>query len=569
MKGQSLGSLSLRSHVLAGLPIVNQFLEKLGIDRLLGTVHPTMDLRSNVSDGQALGVLLRNIILRDRKPLYSHYEWAKRILPELLGLGSPDAKGLNDDRIGRALEHLYDADRATRLTEIFRKTVKGFNIDLQQLNNDSTTLTLSGEYRAADGKVVRGKHSVEITYGHNKDHRPDLKQLLFILTVSADGAVPVHCQVMDGNVADVDTHIETWNMLRELSGRTDFTYVADCKLCSRKSLEHITKQNGRFITVLPRNRREDKWFRTFVQVNEPTWEVAVNRPHPRRRSGSADVWKVTEAPIPSKEGYRIIWVWNSLMAAEDADARQARIEKAWIAVEQLKTRLEGKRCRIKTRERVDLEIEKVLKESGARRWVHIEVKLLEQAQFRQANKGRPGPNTKYRKITREKFSVDIVVDNDLVQSDARSDGMFPLITNCKDLKPSEILAAYKSQPRLEKRFEQLKTVQDLAPVWLKNVTRIEALMFLYYIALLVHALIERELRKAMADAGIEMLPLYPEERLCRAPCTDRILELFDELQRHEIHGPRGKLQTVHPTLTPLQKQVLRLLAVPESAFSCP
>jgi transposase len=352
-----------------------------------------------------------------------------------------------------------------------------------------------------------------------------------------------------------------------LSGRADFTYVADCKLCSRKSLEHIAKQNGRFITVLPRNRREDKWFRKFVQVSEPPWEVAVNRPHPRRRSGSPDVWKVTEAQLPSKEGYRIIWVWNSLMAAEDADSRQARIEKAWISVEQLKTRLEGKRCRIRTRERVDVEIERILKESGARRWVRIEVKRMEQAQYRQANKGRPGPNTKYRKITREKFSVGILVDNELVQSDARSDGMFPLITNCMDLKPSEILAAYKSQPQLEKRFEQLKTVQDLAPVWLKNVTRIEALMFLYYIALLVHALIERQLRKAMADNGIEMLPLYPEERLCRAPCTDRILELFDELQRHEIHGPKGKLQTVNPTLTPLQKQVLRLLAVPESAFS--
>ncbi len=567
MEGQSPDSLSLKSHIVAGLPIVNHFLDKLGIDHLLATVHPTMDMRSNVSDGQALGVLLRNIILRDRKPLYSHYEWAKRILPELLGLGAPDADGLNDDRIGRALEHLFDADRATLLTETFRRTVKGFAINLRQFNNDSTTLTLSGEYHAADGKVVRGKHSVEITYGHNKDHRPDLKQLLFILTVSADGAVPVHCRVMDGNVADVDTHIETWNMLRELSGRPDFTYVADCKLCSRKSLEYIDKQQGRFVTVLPRNRREDKWFRTFVKISEPPWEVAVSRPHPRRRSGSPDVWKVTEAQLPSKEGYRIIWVWNSLMAAEDADSRQARIEKAWVAVEQLKTRLEGKRCRIRTRERVDQEIERILKESGARRWVRIEVKRMEQAQFRQANKGRPGPNTKYRKITREKFSVGLLVDNDLVQSDAKSDGMFPLITNCRDLKPSEILAAYKSQPQLEKRFEQLKTVQDLAPVWLKNVTRIEALTFLYYIALLVHALIERELRKAMADNGIEMLPLYPEERFCRAPCTDRILELFEELQRHEIHGPKGKLQTVHPTLNPLQKQVLRLLSVPAAAFS--
>ena len=104
MEGQSPDSLSLKSQVVAGLPIINHFLNKLGIDHLLSAVHPTMDMRSNVSDGQALGVLLRNIILRDRKPLYSHYEWAKRILPELIGLGSPDANGLNDDRIGRALE---------------------------------------------------------------------------------------------------------------------------------------------------------------------------------------------------------------------------------------------------------------------------------------------------------------------------------------------------------------------------------------------------------------------------------------------------------------------------------
>src|SRR5208283_5000205 len=109
-----------------------------------------------VTDGQALGVLLRNIILRDRKPLYSHHEWSQRILPSLLRLNEGIGDALNDDRVGRALEHLFDADRATLQTEIVRGAVKRYHIDLRQLNNDSTTVTMSGEYHAADGRIVRG-----------------------------------------------------------------------------------------------------------------------------------------------------------------------------------------------------------------------------------------------------------------------------------------------------------------------------------------------------------------------------------------------------------------------------
>ena len=66
-------------------------------------------------------------------------------------------------------------------------------VDLEQLHNDSTTVTFSGEYRGATTQTLRrGKQTLAITHGHNKDHRPELKQLLFILTISADGAVPVH-----------------------------------------------------------------------------------------------------------------------------------------------------------------------------------------------------------------------------------------------------------------------------------------------------------------------------------------------------------------------------------------
>ena len=76
---------------------------------------------------------------------------------------------------------------------------------------------------------------------------------------------------------------------------------------------------------------------------------------------------------------------------------------------------------------------------------------------------------------------------------------------------------------IEKRFEQIKTVHEIAPVFLKNEGRIEALFTPYFLALLVQALIERELRLAMKRENIADLPLYPEQRLCAHPTTEQIL----------------------------------------------
>ena len=194
-----------------------------------------------------------------------------------------EAALLNDDRVGRALDRLLDADRSALLTELVLTAVREFRIALDQLHNDSTTLTPTETYRSADGREVRGQPTGEFTYGHNKDHRPDLQQLQLVLTISKDGAVPVHYSALAGNTSDATTHIATWEMM-----------IAD----------------------------------------------------------------------------------------------------------------------------------------------------------------------------------------------GRSDGMFPLITNCRDLSAAAILAAGKFQPCPEKRHEQLKAVQDLAPVWVKNVSRIEALLFRYFIALL-------------------------------------------------------------------------------------
>jgi hypothetical protein len=117
-------------------------------------------------------------------------EWAAPFDPLLLGLDAEEVALFNDDRVGRALDQLFDADRASLLTRLMLGVIGEFGVDCSQLHNDSTSLTLSGAYRSADGYQRAGKPTPAAAHGHNKDHRPDLKQLLWILTVSADGAVP-------------------------------------------------------------------------------------------------------------------------------------------------------------------------------------------------------------------------------------------------------------------------------------------------------------------------------------------------------------------------------------------
>ena len=82
----------------------------------------------------------------------------------------------------------------------------------------------------------------------------------------------------------------------------------------------------------------------------------------------------------------------------------------------------------------------------------------------------------------------------------------------------------------------------------------------------MQTLLERELRQAMKRAQIESLPLYPEGRGCRRPTTRKILDLFDGVQRHELTLPGREPEVMVTELSPLQKQVLRLLGISEKSY---
>jgi transposase len=564
------GPFELTSSVLGGLPVVNHFWDRLRLGELLGSHLPAGDARLKLAPATAVRLVVTNLLI-GREPLYGLGEWAARFAPGLLGLGAGlgagQAGAVNDDRVGRALERLFDADRASLLTTLVLRAVREFGIDTSECHNDSTSISVSGVYRDATGAPRGGKPTPVITHGHSKDHRPDLKQLVWILTVAADGAVPLAYRLADGNTTDDPTHIPTWDGLVALLGRTDFLYVADSKLCSREAMVHIAARGGRFVTVLPHTRSEDKAFRAWIQTHVPDWAEATRRPGPRL--GEPDqVYSTCPAPAPSAEGYRIIWVHSTAKAARDAATRSARVEAGITALQELAGRLAGPRCRLRDRVAVEQAATAALTQAHAERWVTATVTDTVHTSYRQERRGRPGPNTRYREITTTRHTVahDIAIDR--IAYDAASDGCFPLITNDRTLTDAQVLAAYRYQPHLERRHHLLKGVQDAAPVLLKNPARIEALFCCQFLALLLAALIEREIRAGMRRAATTKIPLYPEFRGCAAPSAERVLEIFANIGRHRLLNQHGQLvQTFEPELTPQQTQVLDLLAIPTTSYT--
>ena len=561
-------SFKLVTERLGPLPVVNHFLERMGLGEILERHVPTQDRRVRLPYASGLGILLRSILV-EREPIYRQQETVRTFAARMYGLDSGAVDQVGDDRIGRALDQLFDADRAALLTEVVIAVGKRFDVGFAQLHNDSTTIRFTGQYRGAKGRRVRGKRAAWITYGYSKDHRPDLKQLLFSLTMSADGGVPVQFRCSDGNTNDSSTHIETWEALRAVAGRADFLYVADSKLCSRENMDYIDRRGGRFVTVLPRSRLEDAEFRKRIQTHEPEWEKVWDRPNPRRKGGPRDRWHVCRAHLPSREAWPVTWVFSSLLALRQEQTRREQIAAAEEELSDLRQRLANPKTRLRKAAEVDRKVEQILERHRASRYLRVRRVRHEEHRFRQMRSGRPGPDTPYRKITRRRWDLQWSLQQETIEYDRKSDGMYPLLSNDRSLSSADVLQAHKGQPTIEKRFEQTKTVHEIAPVFLKNEDRIEALFTLYFLGLLIQALIERELRRAMKKRKIAELPLYPEERQCRRPTTEQVMRLFSLTERH-ILSRRGKVvQLFQPELTELQKQVLDLLGVPERTFRPP
>ena len=555
---------TLRSYSLGALPILDHLLKRMKLEEFLQGYLPKERRGCRITAARGLTVLVKNFLLA-REPIYGLGEWAAACAPDALGLSPEQLLLLNDDRAGRWMTGLFRSDRPSLLLALMGHVAREFTLGLDELHNDSTTVTFSGAYTDAAKEQRRGvQKTLMITWGHNKDHRPDLKQLLYILTITSDGGVPVHFRAANGNVTDDTTHRDTWNLLCQLAGRKDFLYVADCKLATIENMNHIAKEHGRFVSVLPRTRSEDGTFRERVRQAKIVWQDLWNKTD--EEGQILDQFSVCNTPEVTPEGYRLWWFHSTCKAERDLTVRDRKLKRAEQELRRWQEKLRSPRSRHREPAKVQEAVDEILNECDVKGLVQVRIEQCPKDTYRQEGRGRPGKDTVYVKQTSLRLDLHYAVDADAVGRECLTDGIFPLVTNDLKLSALEVLQAYKRQPQIERRFEQLKTDFSLAPVFLKDVGRIEAFLCVYFFALLVESLLEREIRLAMEREGIESLPLYPEGRDCRRPTTRRLLDLFAPIQRHILIHRRDESVAMLTDLAPLHRTVLRLLGLSTTIY---
>ena len=543
MTSLQVQSLTLSTKRQGALPLVGGFLQALKLPELLAQqIHPPRSV-------EALDLLLKSLLLKPNA-LYRIEAWAQSHDPALLA-----TEHMGDDALGRALDRLFECDRASLMTAIVLQAVRAFAIQTDQIHNDSTSLKFCGAYRHQDPKAVH------LCPGFSKDHRPDLKQLVYCLSVSADGAVPVHFKAYAGNQSDDPTHLESWHCLCGLLGRRDFLYVADCKLCNGPTLLTLDKEGGSFITVLPRNRTEVADFAQQAAACQVRWEPLWSRPSGRKYHRQ-EVFELATGLSQMHEGFRIYWYRSSEKSLQDAQDRQERL----AAAQQRLDRLNERRGRgPKTEAALGRAAENALAHHRVKDLLHYQITLQQEVRFVQTSRGRPSEQSAYRRILKRVPLLSISQDQAALAAAKTMDGVFPLVTNTT-LPALEVLKKYKYQPRLEKRHFLGKSVLEIAPVFLKKNTRIKALLFLCFMGQLVAALMERTLRQNMVRRRIKAIPILPEARDSKTPSFAQILDTFAGRAKHGLYENAQLIKVFVDPLTDIQKTVLELLEIDAAVY---
>lgn len=506
---------------LGSLWVVQQYLRRLGVQETIDAVCPVED-HAKLTHGQVISALVGNR-LNSPAPLYHVEEWAETYAAEEV-FGTPAAL-LNDDRIRRALDAIYP-HLETLKGSIGWRAIDEFGIDTAVWHWDFTSLSFHGAYEEQDSD------GPQVTYGHSKARRPDLKQVMVGFGVTGDGAIPLHHTTVKGSTAEVSQVVTGFQKLKELARRDDLLMVGDTKLISQPNIISACRAGVQFCAPAPASNTFREVFLSIPAVEFQPLAYSSEREErkvPEDRSsflGAERPWIVIDPKTKEAFPVRCIYVRSSEEQAACRTNRARQMERAEGLLRKVEGNL-GTRW-YDTPQKVSDALKKGLQKLRMEKFHTIQVGGID---------GEP--------------TLEWKRNEEAIAAAEALDGFYVLVTNLPADKydPSQVLQLYKRQYRVERRFGDFKGPLTVSPVFLKDNRRIAALVFVVYLALLIFCLLEREARRALEDP--ERARWTPQKPSTRRRPT------------HTLHDPAesGKIRwrVGGPAERPTGNNLLRML----------
>jgi len=434
----------LDARPLGGAWTLDRLWERLGVGAAIRRVAAGRRL-----DGEAVErVVFALVAQRALKPgsKLAATDWvAKRVAIEGL-------TGFTDDQAYRAMDFLLEALEEIA-GEIFGSVAHLLNLDLDIIFVDTTSTywEIDGADELADLQdtvdddgisrpVEQGKRS----FGHSKDHRTDLPQVVIAMAVTRDG-VPVRCWTFPGDTADtsiirtVKDDLAGWNLHR-------MVWVADRGFASAANRAYLTRGGGHYIHA-------EKLRNTNSEA-----AAALARPGRYRTvAGNLRVKEVAVAPGGNGDGdqgaraQRFVVCHNP----EQADRDEAVRGRLVAHLEQLMT--------------------------GSDSWTD-----RRRDEFVGSLKSKPG----LRRYLRRTHTGLLRVDAAAIKREQHLDGKWLLRTSDSTLTPDDLAAAYKTLLQVERGWRDMKGALGLRPVFHYREDRVRAHVQLCWLALLLMRVIE-------------------------------------------------------------------------------
>jgi transposase len=322
----------------------------------------------------------------------------------------------------RCLKDLIEEELFERRRDLFTE------VDLVFF--DTTSLYFEGRGGESIGKR-----------GHNKDHRPDLYQMVVGMALDVEGR-PICCEMWPGNTADVKTLIPVVKRMRERFRLREITVVADRGMVSQATLEAFEKSDPPVRYIVGVRMRRQKEVNTSVLGSRARWFESVPE-----RSNAKD-----PAPLKVKE----VWVK----------------ERRYI---------------------VCLNEEERRKDAHDREAIVAHLK----EQLRSGDKSLVG-NKGYRRYLKVEGSSHFVIDEKQVKAEQRYDGIWVLRTNTV-YNAETVAHVYKALWTVEDIFRTTKSILETRPIYHKRDETIRGHVFCSFLALVL----KQELESRMKQADLE------------------------------------------------------------------